>query len=222
MPELNNLTNHNRRILKIAVTGGIGSGKSVVAKEFNELGVRVIDTDSLVHQLYQHDKQLIREIATLFGNIVIDENGTVNRVNLGKLVFNDKNSLERLNKLVHPKVKSVMNNQIELMSKTGFTGFVIALVPLLIEAGMADDFDVVIVVTADEETRVQRVIKRDDLTGNEVKVRIKSQIKDKQRVKFADYIIDNNGSLAETKNQVKKIYNNINKNNPQKFTPRKD
>ena len=216
--EINKLKNNNLGIFKIAVTGGIGSGKNVVAKEFNELGAHIIDSDSLVHHLYEQDKQLKREIVTLFGNSVLDENGNINRVNLGKLVFNDKNGLERLNKLVHPKVKSVLDEKIKFLKKSGFNGLVIALVPLLIEAGMADDFDAVVVVTADEQNRIQRVLERDNLTEHEVKLRIKSQIEDNQRVKYADYVIDNNGSLTETKSQVNKIYNSIIQNNPQKTT----
>ena len=218
MSELNNLNNHNVGIFKIAVTGGIGSGKNVVAQEFKTLGARIIDTDSLVHDLYEQDKQLIREMVTLFGSSIINENGSINRVNLGNLVFNDKHALERLNKLVHPKVKAVMDDQIKMFRKTGFKGCVVALVPLLIEAGMADDFDVVVVVTADEQKRIRRVQKRDNLTEKEIELRIKVQITDDQRVKFADYVIDNNGLLDETKNQVKKIYNNIIQNNPQKPT----
>ncbi|MCD6461101.1 dephospho-CoA kinase [bacterium] len=212
------LKNHNNLIIKIGVTGGIGSGKNVAAQEFNKLGAQIIDTDSLVHGLYREDKQLIREIVTLFGNSVIDENGNINRVNLAEIVFYDKISLERLDKLVHPKVKYAMDEQINKLRKINFKGCAVFLVPLLIEAAMVDDFDVVVVVTADRKVRLQRVIKRDNLTENEVELRIKSQIEDNKRIKYADYIIDNNGSLSEMKKQVKEIYNNIIRNNPQKPT----
>lgn len=199
----------NDKPVIIAVTGGIGSGKNTVGDYFARLGAAVIDSDEVVHTLYENDQHLRRDIMTVFGPSIIDAHGKIDRKKLASAVFGDEKNRDRLNRIVHPKVRQEIHNRIESLSQTDKPACIVVLVPLLIEANMVEDFDKVVLVTADEQIRLLRVKQRSGLSEKEIKARMHAQMPDEEKKRYADYIIDNNETLEHTNNQIEHIYNEL-------------
>ena len=198
-----------KNFVTVALTGGICSGKNIVSECFEKNGCLVIDTDKVVRDLYKHNKNMNREILTVFGKKILDPNGNVSKQKIAKLVFSDKDALARLNKIVHPKVKEYLSYQADRLKRDNYQGCLIIVAPLLVEAGMAKKYDIVVVVVADEDKRIDRCIERDGLSEKDVKLRIKSQLTDQDRIKYAKYVIDNNNSIEKTNEQVEQVYQEI-------------
>lgn len=198
-----------KNFIKIAITGGIGSGKNIVAAKLCALGCKIFDSDTIVHELYENDASLKREIIAVFGKSVIDEKGTIIRSKLAAAAFSDEKNLERLNSIVHPRVKEYLEMIFSRLDDEHFSGCVAVMVPLLVEAGMTRDFDRVILVSADEEKRIERCMTRSRLSMQEIKSRMHFQLNDADKSQYADFIVDNNGSIENTEQQVEHIYNEI-------------
>ncbi len=190
-------------MIVVGLTGGIGSGKTTVAKLFEELGVPVFFADNEAKKLMQESPSLRSKIRATFGDKAY-LNNTLNRSYLANLVFTDKNNLERLNKLVHPVVKAHFKNWISEQEAS----YVIYENAILFEIGSDKDCDFIIVISADQETRIKRVIKRDGVTRLDVLNRINNQWDVKKKEHLADAVIinDNNKPL---KYQVLKIQSEI-------------
>ncbi|MCB1196079.1 dephospho-CoA kinase [bacterium] len=198
-----------KSLFRIGITGGICSGKNTVASILKELGCEIIDTDQIVHELYAKDELMRREIITVFGGKGLEPSGKINRKKIADIVFSNKNLLRRLNDIVHPRVRKAVDDLLVKLSKNKQIVCVAVLVPLLIENNRQNDFDAVVLVTADKETRIDRCIQRNSLTREEVIARMNNQLDDEEKRKFADYVIDNNGSLESTRESVKNMYNNL-------------
>lgn len=198
-----------RKFITIAVTGGIGSGKNLVGKTLSRLGCKIFDTDDMVHQLYKTDPNMKRDIISLFGNSVIDQNGDISREKLAEKVFSGAENLKRLTEIVHPRVRKEIFNLFNKLEKENYKGCVVIMVPQLIEAGMQDDFDKVILVVAKEEIRINRCKTRSGLTDFQVKSRMRFQLADEEKIKYADYIVDNNNTVEQTETQTEQIYYKI-------------
>jgi len=175
-------------MIKVGLTGGIGSGKTTVAKLFAAKGVPVYDADTRAKYLMTYNKSLKSRIIESFGRDVYHSNGRLNRKSLAAIIFNDKAKLSIINGLVHPAV-----------AKDGVAWFdaqkspyAIKEAALMIESGTYKELDVLVVVTADLEERIRRVTKRDKANINDVKARINNQLTDAERLAHADYVIDNN------------------------------
>ena len=181
---------------RIAITGGIGSGKSAVSQILASKGWFVLDCDQITKQLYQN-KKTTDKIAQNFGSeFVVD--GRVETKKLGAYIFADKSRVQKLNAVMHPLIFEELDRQIaESGQKVVFVQ-----IPLLFETGMQNNFDDVWLVVADEQTRISRVIARDNLDIEQIKNRIKNQMDDEKKSKFVHTIIKNNGTLGELEKAV--------------------
>lgn len=171
----------------IGLTGGIGSGKSTVARIARQLGIPVFDADREAFSLYEEDQSLLTEVKQNFGDVVIQPDGRLNRQALASIVFKDAQALQQLNALVHPRVA----RKFEAWKNRQGSRTVIREAAILFESGSAADCDVVIVVTAPEQLRIKRVQKRSGLSEAEVRARMSRQWTEAQLVDRADAVIVN-------------------------------
>lgn len=184
----------------IGLTGGIGSGKSTVAGYFQELGVPVYVADTEAKKI-MNQPETIQEVQQIFAENVIAD-GKLNRKKIASIVFNNPEKLAELNKIIHPKVKEDFN--VWLLKHKNYS-FIIKEVAILFETGSENEFDAIVLVTAPEEIRIERVVNRDNITESEVRERIKNQLPDEEKINKSHFII-NNISKKETKKQVKELY----------------
>lgn len=184
----------------IGLTGGIGSGKSTVAGYFQELGVPVYVADTEAKKIMDQP-ETIQEVQQIFMENVISD-GKLNRKKIASIVFNNSEKLAQLNKIIHPKVKEDFKDWLE---KHKNHSFIIKEVAIIFETNSEKDFDAIILVTAPEEIRIERVVNRDKVTVSEVKERIKNQLSDEEKISKSHFIIKNI-SKKETKKQVKELF----------------
>lgn len=181
-----------KKALRIGVTGGIGSGKSLVCKIFQHLGAPVYDADSRAKMLMVSDAVLVNQIKKEFGEQSYRASGELNRDYLSKTVFNNREQLEKLNHLVHPRVAADSENW--FVRNKDFP-YVVKEAALLFESGSYKQLDRMIVVTAPEELRIKRVLVRDkNRTAEEIKKIIDNQMPEKEKMAMADFIIHNDES----------------------------
>ncbi len=183
----------------VGLTGGIGSGKSTVAKFFQELGVPVYNSDVEAKKLMGSSKVLQRKIEMLLGPEAYNNNA-LNRSYIAEKIFNDKQLLIKLNSLVHPAVRKHFIR----WSKKQCHPYVIQETALLFENGAKDFYDKTILVTAPKETRIQRIISRDASTAKQVIDRMQNQLEDEQKIPLADFVVENK-SLSQTRQKVKEL-----------------
>ena len=186
----------------IGITGSFGSGKTTVARMFVSLGVRVIDADRIAHRLIRPQTGVYRRIIESFGRGILARDGSIERRKLARIVFGNKKLLRKLNRIVHPAVIATIRKE----SAKSRTGIFILDAPLLIEAGLEKEVDVLIVVRSTRKKQIERLLKKDIYTKAEILKRINSQMALSKKMRVAGFIIDNNGSLANTRAQVKRIY----------------
>ena len=197
-------------MLLIGLTGGTGSGKGVVADILAEKGGRILDADKLARKVVEKGQPAYYEIMEHFGKDIFDENGDLIRKKLGDIVFNDPKELEFLNKCTHKYIGILTAQELEETEKNKDKyKFVVFDAPQLIESGMDKMFDLIWVVTADEEVRIQRIMERDSITRQQAQSRIDSQLKMEDFEKVADKIIFNNTTVEELREQVEEILDDI-------------
>jgi len=173
---------------KIGITGGIGSGKTTVCNIFKELGVSVFHADEVARNLQETNNYIRSGLKELFGETIYLTDGKLDRKKLAALIFNDVASRNKVNKLVHPVVKE---NFLDWADKHKTEDYIIYEAAILFETGYYKDFDYNILVTAEEDIRIQRVIKRDQTNREAVIERIKNQMPDHDKISLADFIIHN-------------------------------
>jgi dephospho-CoA kinase len=190
--------------LNVGITGGIGSGKTTICKIFETLGIPVYYADDRAKYLMSNDLTLINGIKELFGNeAYLDKK--LNRKFISDIVFNNPEELKALNNLVHP---AVQKDGIVWHNSQQNTPYTLREAALLIESGTYKHLDKLIVVIADESLRLERVIARDNTDINSVKKRMQQQMQDEERLKYADFVIDNNGQNSLL-NQVYSIHQKL-------------
>ena len=192
----------------IALTGGSGCGKSIVARAAEDLGCAVIYTDRIGHSIILRGNSAYNEIAEFFGNGILKADGEIDRKKLGAVVFCNKEKLDILNKITHNKIIEEIQRLLQTPSsklKTVIDGAVLHQTPLLAEC------DTVIAVSCDTDKRISRITARDGITEEAAKKRIASQLTDKQYRTLADIVIDNNGSEAELYDKAREVIHNIGK-----------
>ena len=187
-------------MLTVALTGGIGCGKSEAAKIFAELGVPIIDLDVISHQLTSANQPLINLIATNFGHKYITPEGSLNRAAMRKLVFNDDAAREKLNAILHPAIYDEAVRQLNSYSQAIYQ---ILAIPLLFESTRyIPHIDQVLVIDCDEKTQIERVKQRSNLSETEIVQIIRAQTSRQDRLSVADDVIENNGSVAKLREKV--------------------
>ena len=192
-------------MLKIGITGGIGSGKSTVSSFFSVLGVPVYDSDKRAKYLMQHDNSIIGTIKKEFGERSY-LNNQLNRSYIAEIVFKNESKLKQLNSIIHPAVRTDFNNW---LSQNSNAKFVIKEAAIMIESGAYKEMDKLIVVNAKRDQKIKRIKKRDHLSLEDIENRIQNQLSDEIRNQYADFIIENNSGKMELKQQVLSIYNKL-------------
>lgn len=192
----------------IRLTGGIGSGKSVVASFFSEFGAKVINADSIAHELLKPQSELWKAIVGHFGNSILNEDGTINRKKLGSIVFNNPDELQFLNSIMHPVISQRIQELIDFHKSSG-TQYLVIDAPLVHEVGRANQDKPTVVVICDDELRIKRVMERDSISREEVIRRIQSQLPQEKKAMLADYVIDNSGSIEETRKKAFEVWKRI-------------
>ncbi len=198
------------KLLKIGLTGGIATGKSVVGEMFFKLGAHLIQADAVAHWLMQPGRPVYGEIVRRFGRDILNPDGTISRPKLAQAAFGDTPRVMELNAIVHPAVMQQENEFMDQVSRRDPNAIAIVEAALILEAGGADRFDHLVVVTCRPEQRVRRLAKRlglsEEAARAEVERRMAAQIPDEEKVKAADFVIDNSGSLEATEKQVKQVF----------------
>ncbi len=195
-----------KRFLLVGLTGGIATGKSTVSAMFAHLGARVVDADLLAREVVAPGQGAHAEIVKEFGSEVLQGDGQLDRKGLGAIVFADAQKRKRLEQITHPAIRARQQRILSVYEEEAFEGIVIWDAALLIESGGAQGMDRVVVVIADAETELYRFMARDGLGEAEARQRISSQMPLAEKVKVADYVIDNSGSRAETERRVREVY----------------
>ena len=188
----------------IGLTGGTGSGKSVVASVFMEKNAYIIDADQIGHDIILKGKPAYNEIVNYFGRKILDNDNNINRKKLGEIVFSNSEKLKYLNKCTHDYIKQEIINQIDIAKKGSYIAIIID-AALLYEANLTDICDEVIVVTAKEDIRIKRIISRDGITEELAKKRISSQMSDSQYIDLGSIVIDNSLDIEHVRKQIELI-----------------
>lgn len=189
--------------LVIGITGGSGSGKSAVASILKQYGMFIIDADSIAHSIIEKGKPAYIEILSVFGDSILDSKNEIDRKTLGKIVFEDEQKLKILNQCTHKYIVDEIRKDIENNSKE-FKNIVVD-AALLIESKLNLVVDRVWIIYADTDIRIDRIVKRDNISYEQAKKRIESQTKWDEISKYADEIIHNNGDFESTKKEVYEI-----------------
>lgn len=192
----------------VGLTGGIGSGKSTVARLLAERGARLIDADLLAREVVEPGRPAWEDIVREFGKEILNPDQSLNREKLAALVFADEQKRARLNQITHPRIGDEMLKRLQKFREEGAE---VALIDaaLLLESPGTNWIRPVIVVAADEQTRIQRVCKRDGVGEEEVRKRLRAQWSDEERAKRADFVIDNSGDLKALEKRVEEVWKKL-------------
>ncbi|NMA66832.1 MAG: dephospho-CoA kinase [Clostridiaceae bacterium] len=190
----------------IGVTGGIGAGKTSVSTILEKLGAIVIDADKLSKDAVERGKPAYERIIKEFGPDILDNDLNIDRKILGQIVFNNPEKRLKLEEIVHAEVVNSILNKINDLRSKGYNGVLVLDVPIPVEHGFLDTVDQVWVVTASENTRINRVQKRSGLSREEVIKRMRSQISQDDYISLADVVVDNDGTLESLKQKVENLF----------------
>jgi dephospho-CoA kinase len=208
-------------MLKVGLTGGIAAGKSVVGDMFVALGARLVQADRIAHSLMQPGEAVYNEVVRHFGPEILNRDGSVNREKLAEAAFGPANAaggklasrIEELNRIVHPVVIRSQDAWMQEMGRQDPHAVAIVEAALILEAGAGDRFDRLVVVTCSEEQRVARFAARQKIdleaARKEVVRRMAAQLPDEEKINAANYVIDNSGSIENTREQVREVWHQI-------------
>lgn len=191
----------------IGITGGIASGKSTVVTMLKEMNFPIIDADVIAREVVEVGEEAYGKIVEHFGPNILLENQTINRAKLGEIVFNNEKERLALNAIVHPAVRKRMNEKKEKWIAAGERAIFLD-IPLLFESKLTHMVEKVLLIYVDEETQVKRLVERNNFTQEQARSRIASQMPLKEKKTLSDAIIDNNGSVENTQNQLLEILRN--------------
>lgn len=187
-------------MLKVGLTGSIGSGKTLVSKIFETMGVNVFYADNSAKALYENNK-VKEKIVNVFGPSILTENNTIDKKAFAEIIFNDRSALKKINSIVHPLV---MNDFVKWLVNHKNDPYILQEAAILFESDLSNEFDFIITVSAPEELRIERIMKRDNVNRDVVIARIKNQWSDERKAKLADFVILNDETELLTP-QVLKI-----------------
>lgn len=189
-------------MLVIGVTGGTGTGKSTLSSILASHGAEIIDADKIAKEIMKKGKEAYTDVVNAFGKDILDLNGEIDRKKLASIVFNDNAKLELLNSLTHKYVIRDMLNRLNRIRNAGETDICVLDVPIPVEHGFLDTADEIWVVTASMETRVKRIMSRDNMTREEAEQRIAAQMSQEDYIKLADIVLENDGSMYDLEKKV--------------------
>lgn len=193
----------------IGMTGGIGCGKNKVAEMFNQLGFYTIDSDVSSRKVMEKGEPAYEKIVSVFGESILDEQGNILRKKLGHIVFNNKEKLKMLENIVHPAIYKYEKKERSKIFGRNDKAVVITHAALIIESKSIDKYDALIVISCPDEIQVKRVMQRDNFSEEKVKKIVYYQMPNAERLKYADFIIDNSSTLDDLYNEVKRVHNLI-------------
>ena len=196
-------------MLLVALTGGIASGKSTVARRLAAHGAVIVDADQVARDVVAPGEPALARIAEEFGPGVIAADGSLDRPALGAIVFRDPDGRQKLNAITHPAVLARSRELFAAAAEADPDAIVVYDIPLLVEAGRHDEFDLVVVVRAATETRIARMVELRGMTREEALHRLNSQATDAERVAIADVVIDADGTVEETLAQADQLWENL-------------
>ena len=193
----------------VGLTGGIASGKSKAATIFQKRGARVIDADKISREVMLPQTECWHKVTAVFGKEILREDLTINREKLGSIVFSDQQKLLHLNSLVHPAIMHQIEGLLARIEKEDSAALVIIDAALLVETGIYTRCEKLIVVCAEEETQLKRLLERDGLSPEAAQKRIDAQLPLAEKVKIADYLITNDGSLEALHEEVMRVFQSL-------------
>ena len=193
-------------MLSIGLTGGIGTGKSLVSNLLNDLGATVINADLLGHEAYLPGTIGFDSVVDAFGDKVVGDDGTVDRTKLGPIVFSSPENMAKLNSIMHPLIQDMIQAQLTEYSSNG-TDVVVVEAAVLIEANWQALFDEIWGVTSEREIVIERLKERNSLTREDAIARIDSQMSQDERIEHSNVVVANDGTTAELADNVEKIWN---------------
>ncbi len=203
------MSGKSNKTIIVGITGSLGTGKTTAAKVFKALGALVLDADSMAHEALKKNTTSYKQVVKVFGRSILDGDGRINRAKLAGLAFHNKRNLRKLCDITHPIVVKKIKRSVSAISNSGNVPAVVIDAPLLIEAGLHEITDYLIVVKTSRATQVKRAMKKTRLSSNEVMKRIRNQVSLSKKARMADYIIDNEGSKNSMKKTIKKIWEGI-------------
>lgn len=193
----------------IGMTGGIGCGKNKVAEMFNQLGFYTIDSDVSSRKVMEKGEPAYEKIVSVFGESILDEQGNILRKKLGHIVFNNKEKLKMLENIVHPAIYKYEKKERSKIFGRNDKAVVITHAALIIESKSIDKYDALIVISCPDEIQVKRVMQRDNFSEEKARNIVSHQIPNEERLKYADFIIDNSSTLDDLYKEVKRVHNLI-------------
>ena len=195
---------------RVALTGGIATGKSYVLSRFEEHGVPTVDADKVAREVVEPGTPVLEEIVRSFGSQVLDSSGQLNRQKLGKIVFSEPEKRQLLESLIHPSILNTIDSWFDALDTSNH--FALASVPLLYETGTQDRFDVVIVTACSFEEQVKRIVERAGMTATDARQRLAAQLSTDQKIRQADFVIRTDGLFQDTNTQVLAVYQSLARN----------
>jgi dephospho-CoA kinase len=196
-------------MLIVALTGGIATGKSIVAEVLGNLGCYVQHADRIAHQLIEPGRPAWKKIVDHFGKDILNENQTINRTRLGEVIFAKRKERHFLNTLLHPLVMETKKEVIRSLREAGQHKIFVSEAALTLEAGFAALYDKIVVVYCPQEVQIKRLMERDGISRQQALKKIRTQMSSEDKAKQADYLIDSSGSLAHTVEQAERVFRNL-------------
>lgn len=198
-----------RPILRVGLTGGVASGKSTVARILAELGALVLDADEIAHRAIDPDGAAHEQVLARFGRGLLDEQGRVDRSRLARQVFRDATARRELNAIVHPVVRAEIDRGIADLARRSGPSIAVVDAALLVETGAYRDFHRLIVVRCDRATQLRRLVARDGASREDAEGRLEAQAPLEEKLAQADYVIDTETTLVQTRAQTQRVYANL-------------
>lgn len=193
----------------IGMTGGIGSGKNQVADMFNQLGFYTIDSDVSSRKVMEKGEHAYEKIVSVFGENILDEQSNILRKKLGDIVFNNKEKLKMLENIVHPAIYEYEKKERSKIYGINDKAVVITHAALIIESKSIDKYDALIVISCPDDVQIKRIMQRDNFSEEKARNIVSHQMPNEERLKYADFIIDNSSTLDDLYNEVKRVHNLI-------------
>ncbi len=191
----------------LGLTGGIATGKSTITKLFVAEKIPVIDTDEIARDLLNKDGECFQDVVDAFGEEIISLTGEINRKQLGRIIFDDESKRLKLNSIVHPVVRNITENMIEIEKRN--SDIVLLVVPLMFEVGFDDLCDRIIAIAVSRTNQIERLMIRDNISREDAVKRIETQISTGDKVRKSNYIINNNETIIQAKKDFKKIIDDL-------------